>query len=238
MWILGRDAMHGNLIGLMVGHSDPIVLIVLVPILIIYFVFHKDTDPEELRRKKLGELAKKLQLNFTSKVDFEAPKRWAFLSWMNRGIVPNTYNTFHGYYKNNSITFFDYSFSAGKVTYYWSVYILELKSNFPDLLISHETMESRIAEALGQPHITFESAEFSHKFRVRCPDKKFAYEICHQKMMEFLLANQDLTIEIKGGAIALLFETWLKPEEVEQNLARLIELRNLLPAYLFEKARH
>ena len=93
-------------------------------------------------------------------------------------------------------------------------------------------------EALGQDHITFESAEFSRKFRVRCLDKKFAYEICHQKMMEFLLANRDLTIEIKGGAIALLFETWLKPEEVEHNLARLIELRNLLPTYLFEKARH
>ena len=59
--------MHGNLIGLMVGHNNPIVLNVLLPILIIYFVFHKDTDPEELRRKKLGDLAKKLQLNFTCK---------------------------------------------------------------------------------------------------------------------------------------------------------------------------
>lgn len=106
------------------------------------------------------------------------------------------------------------------------------------MLISHETLESRIAEIFGESHIVFESAEFSRKFRVRCPDKKFAFEICHQKMMEFLLANQDLTIEIKGGTIALLFEIWLKPEEVEHNLTRLIELRNLLPSYLFEKAHH
>ena len=219
-------------------HNSPIGLIIIIVIFLFFLFSNKDFDSEYIRRRKLAALAKKLQLNFSYKVDFEAPKRWEFISWMNRRSVPTTYNTFHGYYQSFLITFFDYSFSAGKARYYWSVYILELRSNFPDLLISHETMESRIAEALGQNHITFESAKFSRKFRVRCLDKKFAYEVCHQKMMEFLLANRDLTIEIKGGAIALLFETWLKPEEVEHNLARLIELRNLLPVYLFEKARH
>jgi hypothetical protein len=194
-------------------------------------------DPEEIRQADLASLARKLQLQLTTKYDFEAPKRWAFISWMNRGLAPSTYNTFHGYFQGNLITFFDYTFSDGKHSYYWSTYILELKANFPDLLISHETLETRIAEIFGEPHIVFESTEFSHKFRVRCPDKKFAYEICHQKMMEFLLANQDLTIEIKGGAMALLFEVWLQPEKVEHNLTRLIELRNFLPPYLFEKTR-
>jgi hypothetical protein len=230
MWISGRDVMPHQ--------TSPIGPIIIIVIVIYFLFFNKDFDSEYSRRRALAALARKLQLNFSAKVDFEAPKRWAFISWMNRGTVPTTYNSFHGYYQNCLVTFFDYSFSAGKVRYYWSVYILELKSNFPDLLISRETMESRIAEALGQDHVTFESAEFSHKFRVRCPDKKFAFEICHQKMMEFLLANQDLTIEIKGGTIALLFEIWLKPEEVERNLTRLIELRNLLPSYLFEKAHH
>ncbi|HEY3760907.1 MAG TPA: hypothetical protein VGN23_04105 [Verrucomicrobiae bacterium] len=219
-------------------HSSPISLIITIVIVIYFLFFNKGFDSEYFRLRALRALAKKLQLNFSSNVDFEAPKRWAFISWMNRGTVPTTYNTFHGYYQDCLVTFFDYSFAAGSARYYWSTYILELKANFPDLLISHETMESRIVEALGQNHLAFESAEFSHKFRVRCADKKFAYEICHQKMMEFLLANQDLTIEIKGGAIALLFEVWLKPEKVEHNLARLIELRKLLPAYLFEKPRH
>ena len=54
-------------------------------------------------------------------------------------------------------------------------------------------------------------------------------------MMEYLLANKDLTIEIHGTAIALLFEDWLRPQKVEFNLSRLIEIRKLLPDYLFAK---
>jgi hypothetical protein len=53
--------------------------------------------------------------------------------------------------------------------------------------------------------------------------------------MEFLLANQDLTIEIRGPALAVLFEDWLRPEKVEANLSRLIAIRKLLPEYLFTK---
>ena len=54
-------------------------------------------------------------------------------------------------------------------------------------------------------------------------------------MTEYLLANQDLTIEIRGTAVAVLFEDWLRPDKVERNLARLIEIRKLLPEYPFTK---
>jgi hypothetical protein len=54
-------------------------------------------------------------------------------------------------------------------------------------------------------------------------------------MMEYLLANKDLTIEIHGTAVALLSEDWLRPEKIEFNLSRLIEIRKLLPEYLFSK---
>ena len=111
-----------------------------------------------------------------------------------------------------------------------------MKTNFPGIIISHENKESRFAEALGISHITFESAEFSRAFGVRSADKKFAFDVCHPQMIEFLLANQDLTIEIRGSAVAVLFEDWLRPEKVEANLSRLIEIRKLLPQYLFTKA--
>jgi hypothetical protein len=54
-------------------------------------------------------------------------------------------------------------------------------------------------------------------------------------MMEYLLGNQDLTIEVSSSAVAILFEDWLHPEKVEANLLRLIEIRKLLPHYLFTK---
>ena len=193
-------------------------------------------DPEDQRRRELASLARKLQLEFNFKSDFDLPKKFSFLTWLKSGLINYAYNIFHGYYRSEYlVTIFDYTFSDGKYDYYWSAFVLEMKTHFPDLIISHESRESRLAEALGKSHISFESAEFSRAFRVRCQDKKFAFDICHSQMMEFLLANQDLTIEIRGNVLAVLFEDWLRPEKVEPNLSRLVEIRKLLPHYLFTK---
>jgi hypothetical protein len=114
-------------------------------------------------------------------------------------------------------------------------YVLEMNAGFPDLMIFHQSLGSRLAEAFGGEQLAFESAEFSHAFRVRTLDKKFAYDVCHPQMMEYLLANQDLIIEIRETGLAILFEDWLRPEKLEANLLRLIEIRRLLPDYLFNK---
>jgi hypothetical protein len=203
---------------------------------ILYFLFSRKTDPEEKRRKDLAALARKLHLQFSPNGDFKLAEKYSFLSWLRRGEVRYAYNVFHGYHLGYPVAVFDYTFSAGKYTYYWSAFVVEMKTNFPDMIISHESRESRLAEALGGSHIAFESAEFSHAFRTRSSDKKFAFEVCHPKMMEYLLANQDLTVEINGPAVAILFEDWLRPEKIEFNLSRLIEIRKLLPDYLFVKS--
>jgi hypothetical protein len=51
--------------------------------------------------------------------------------------------------------------------------------------------------------------------------------------MEYLLANRDLSVEIENQVLALAFDTCLSVEQIESNLQRLIEIRSLLPDYLF-----
>jgi hypothetical protein len=222
-------------------HNVSQIFSLLLIVTILYFLFSRKADPEEKRRKDLAALARKLQLQFSPNGDFELAEKFAILGWLRRGEARYAYNVFHGYYLGCPVTIFDYHFStpsgdkSGGYDYYWSAFVVEMKTNFPDMIISHESWESRVAEALGKPHIGFESAEFSHTFRVRSSDKKFAYDVCHSKMMEYLLANKDLTIEIHGPAVAVLFEDWLRPEKIEANLLRLIEIRKLLPDYLFAK---
>ena len=84
--------------------------------------------------------------------------------------------------------------------------------------------------------IKFESAEFSKTFCVRSPDKKFAYDVCNAQMMEYLLANRELSVEIENQALALAFNNCLSVEQIEFNLQRLIEIRSRLPDYLFTNA--
>ena len=96
-------------------------------------------------------------------------------------------------------------------------------------------MFSKIAQAFGYDDIDFESAEFSRAFCVRSKDKKFAYDFCNAQMMEYLLANRDLSIEVEDRALALAFGKTLSAEEIESNLQRLAEIRARVPDYLFTK---
>jgi hypothetical protein len=223
------------------NHDSPpalLVGIVIIILLIVYFRKSAPYEPEEVRRRELAALARKLKLEFSPKNDFNLAERFLFLTWLKRGESRNVryaYNVMHGYHLDYQVTVFDYSFVAGKYSYYWSAFVLEMKTNFPDTIISHESLESRFAEELGVPHISFESAEFTRTFLVRSADKKFAFDVCHARMMEYLLANKDLTVEIRGPMLAVFFEDWLRPEKVEFNLSRLIEIRKLLPEYLFIK---
>jgi hypothetical protein len=210
-------------------------------IAVLAIVSFRKSDPEKRRREDLAALAKKLKLRFNPDNNFELAEKFSYLSWLKRGEARYAYNTLQGRYLDWQVTVFDYRFStptggrSGGLDYYWSAFIVEMKTNFPDMIISHESRESRLAEALGESHIDFESAAFTRTFRVRSSDKKFAYDVCHPKMMEYLLANQDLTVEISGAGLAVLFEDWLRPEKIEFNLSRLIEIRKLLPEYLFTK---
>jgi hypothetical protein len=211
------------------------IMVVVLVVFISRALFDK-SDPEKKRREDLAALAKKLKLRFKPGNDFKLADKFSSLSWLRRGDVRYAYNVFCGDHLGYPVTIFDYHFSttAGKsgYDYYWSAFVVEVKPNFPDMIISHESRESRLAEALGESHIVFESAAFTHAFRVRSSDKKFAYDVCHPKMMEYLLANQDLTVEISRTGLAMLFEDWLRPEKIEFNLSRLIEIRKLLPEYL------
>jgi len=54
-------------------------------------------------------------------------------------------------------------------------------------------------------------------------------------MMEYLLANRDLSVEIENQVLALAFDTCLSVEQVESDLQRLVEIRSRLPEYLFTK---
>ena len=165
---------------------NPVVFLkILVVITVIVFAIILDRyssgkpDPETQRRKDLAVLARKLKLKFDFKSSFELADQYSFLHWLTRGNISYVYNIFYGYYSGYPVTVFDYTFAAGQCNYYWSAFVLKTKTNFPDIIISHESMESRFAEKLGESHITYESVEFSRAFRVRSSDKKFAFEVCH-----------------------------------------------------------
>lgn len=194
------------------------------------------------RRDALLQLAVRLGLEFHPENDYDLPHQFRFLNKLRQGQNRYAFNRLAGYYRGHPIRVFDFHYetrssdSKGNSQthhHYFSFFMLLLPREFPEVTIAREGLLSKLAQALGYDDIDFESAEFSRKFCVRSKDKRFAYDVCNPRMIEYLLANPDLTLEIEGPILALAFPSRLKPERIEPNLQRLVTVRELLPAYLF-----
>jgi hypothetical protein len=84
-------------------------------------------------------------------------------------------------------------------THHFSYLIAHLPyAPLPDLYVRREGLLDKLKSALGFPDINFESAEFSKRFYVKCPDKRFAYAVIHPAMMEYLLASDAPAIDIEN----------------------------------------
>ena len=191
------------------------------------------------RREAMANLATKLGMSFAPNKNWDMARRYSFLDKLRVGSNRYAFNILSGNYQGYDVTIFDYHYRTGSgksaQDHYISFFILHLPVSFPELVIGPEGIFSKMAQALGYDDIDFESYEFSRKFCVRSRDKKFAYDVCNARMIEYLLSNTDLTIEIEGGALAISFNSQLSTEQIEPNLNRLVTVRSILPEYLFSR---
>jgi hypothetical protein len=225
------------------GGGVMIFIFVLFALLIIGGIIYSAIAARK-RREELFELAARLGLAFRADNDYGLAERFGFLDKLAQGENRYAFNVLSGNYRQNQVLAFDYHYETHSTDskgnrqthhHYFSFFILLLPLSFPELKITREGLLSKIAQALGYDDIDFESAEFSRTFCVRSKDRKFAYDVCNAQMMEYLLANRDLSIELEGPALALAFDARLSVAEIEGNLQRLLEIRLRFPDYLFTK---
>ena len=189
------------------------------------------------RREAMAALAGRLGFRFSPRRSRALARRYDFMDKLRAGRNRYAHNVLSGTYQGHDVVVFDYHYQtgSGKNTHHHhlSFFILQMPIMCPELTIGPEGVLSKIAQAVGYDDIDFESHEFSRRFCVRCRDKKFAYDVCHAQMIEYLLANDDLTVEIDANAMAIWFDSRLSPQQIEPNLGRLVALRSLMPDYLF-----
>lgn len=217
---------------------QPVVFIGFIAIVIVVAIFGHLAAKK--RRQAMMALAARLGLNFDPDKRRDVARRYEFIDKMRAGRDRYAFNILSGDYQGHDVLIFDYHYrtGSGKNThdYYLSFFILHLPIVVPELTIGHEGFFSKIAQAVGYDDIDFESHEFSRKFCVRSKKKKFAYDVCNAQMIEYLLANPDLTIEMELNSLAISFNRRLDLELIEPNLRRLIQIRSLMPEYLFSRS--
>ena len=217
---------------------QPVIIIGFVAIVIVVAILGHLSARK--RREAMFALAAKLGLRFDPGRSRDLARRYEFIDRMRAGRNRYAFNILSGNYQGHEVILFDYHYKtgSGKNTHhhYLSFFILHLPISVPELVIGPEGFFSKIAQAVGYDDIDFESHEFSRKFCVRSRDKKFAYDICNAKMIEFLLSNADLTMEMELDSLAISFRRRLRPEQIEPNLQRLVTVRSLMPDYLFARS--
>lgn len=168
------------------------------------------------RRAAMLALAAELGLDFDPSRDRSHDDRFAHYEIFRRGHSRSSYNRLVGTTTAAGLTLpvnagdFQYTVTSGSgkdrrsTTYRFSYLIVQLPFDaVPDLLIRHEGLLDKIAAVFSDRDIDFESEEFSRKFMVASPDRKFAYDICHPRMIEFLLAAHPPPIDIEQTQLCL-----------------------------------
>ena len=120
-------------------------------------------------------------------------------------------NVLWGRWQDLDVRLFDYWYydettdSKGnrRRTYYrFDCVIAPVEAACSRLVIEHENLGTRIANALTFHDIQFESEEFNKAFYVKSPDAKFANDFVDARMMDWLLASgKGFSFEVDGGEL-------------------------------------
>ncbi|MBX3363393.1 MAG: hypothetical protein KF866_01400 [Phycisphaeraceae bacterium] len=192
----------------------PILIVLVIALAIVGAVYAHRKEQERLRQ--LEALAEELSLRFDRKRHRNGDHRHKGFRVFAQGHSRLRMNTLEGpltiHDRPYPLTCGDYQYkittSTGKTTttttYTFSYLLYELPfPRVPDLNIRAETFLDKIAGAVGFDDINFESAEFSRRFHVKSPDKRFAYAVIHPRMMEYLMANTGYTLELRDRRLLI-----------------------------------
>lgn len=215
-----------------------IILIVVAGAGLVALVIYAAIQAEKARQQRIAEMrayAHEAGLSFREEKDTSHDEEYAHFELFRRGFDRAAYNTIYGKMEYNDavvdVNMGDFTYktretytttdSKGRtrtrtriVKHHFSYFIMELPYiTMPDLLIRREGLFDRIASAFGKNDIDFESAEFSRKYYVKCDSRKFAYDIIHPRMMEFLLETKPGLIDIENARICLAdgYSVWKSP---------------------------
>jgi hypothetical protein len=150
-------------------------------------------------------------------------------------------NVISGTFHDRPITLVDYRYVTGhgkhRTEHHAGVAILQCEFPTIPLFIRRENAFDKVGEFLGADDIDFESVEFSKKFFVKSADRKWAHDIIHTRVMDYLLAAPSVTIEFGFGEIAVYRNKWGDGQKYEEALDVAWNLYRLIPEYVIQQMR-
>lgn len=213
-----------------------IVLIILIAVAAVYGFYAAGQ-----RRKALTAWARTKGLLFDRSHYNSLDDNYRDFGCLHLGHSRFAYNVIRGQMQGRKVCGFDYHYVTGsgknRSTHRFSAVIVSSLIPLQPLRIRPEGFFDKVAEFFGADDIDFESAEFSRKFYVSSPNKRWAYDVIHQQMMEYLLAGPALSVQFGGGDIIAWAHRLFKPNEFETAMKLIFGMLDRLPDYLIRQQK-
>ncbi|MBE3133184.1 MAG: hypothetical protein IMZ55_06905 [Acidobacteria bacterium] len=163
------------------------------------------------RREAMAQLAARLGLQYYADDPWGIPSRYAQFDLFNAGHSRRASNVLAGEIDGRSVLAFDYRYTTGsgknQTTHQRQAAILQTPIAAAKLQMRPESVLDRVASWVGYDDIDFESDEFSRRYYVKCEDRKFAYDILHARLIDYLLRCGTAPAMEMMGPLLLLHDT-------------------------------
>ena len=106
----------------------------------------------------------------------------------------------------------------------------------PYLELTLEGAGSKLLELVGVRDLQLESEEFNRVFRIRTGSDRFAYDVLHPRMMEWLLADQrsrTVPFRFEGNALLCWSGGEMNPQHVTWMADYLADVADRVPGYVW-----
>jgi hypothetical protein len=212
-----------------------VVLIILVVGAVIAYAIYTAAQ----RRKELAAWAAKRGLAFSPQKVRDMDDRFPAYKCLRQGHSRYAHNIMAGEMQGLTVTAFDYHYATGsgknRRTHHFSAIIAGSPHPLKPLFIRREHMFDKVGEFFGWDDIDFESAEFSREFFVKSSDRRWAYDVIHQGMMEYLLKAPKCSIQFDTSSLMVWKKRRFKPAEFDEVFGIIKGMLDRLPEYLFRE---
>jgi hypothetical protein len=218
-----------------IGGPMPCLLFVTIAVLIVVGIVYGFIKARQ-RREALERLAAELGLKFYPDDPWNLLIRYGHLDLLGHG--GRASNVLAGQMDGRDVAAFDYQYTTGSGknshTYYYQAAVFEMPIVAPRLLVRRESVLDKVASWVGHDDLNFESAEFSRRYHVKCDRPKFAYDIFHNRLIEYLLAvpSGAPNMEMNGPLLLVYGARGSGPEQVRWLLDVGREIIRSIPDYV------
>ena len=154
-------------------------------------------------------------------------------------------NAIYGQHEGRDFVSFDYQYETtsgtGKdrhtTTHTFSVLALSMGVALPSLTVDPENFLERFVGRLTNRDIELESEDFNRAFTVTSPDRKFASDVLHPRMMEFLLQHRDVGWRFERDSMLIVASGRRTIPQIDATLALMDQIAAQVPAFVWKQIR-